>query len=177
MLSLMIVTISADPSPECRERLDAIEDAADALFHRHGIRFSEPARDAAAPLSGVGYFAIATEEASDRAVGFARVIEDEGFAHLEQLSVHPDHARRGHGRALVDAAISEAAKRGYPDMTLRTYDRIPWNRPFYESCGFRVIAAPEAPFFARILAEEEERGLADHGKRVFMRVSTTAATG
>ena len=41
-------------------------------------------------------------------VGFARVDEVGGQAHLEQLSVHPDFAGRGIGRSLVQAALAEA---------------------------------------------------------------------
>jgi len=36
-----------------------------------------------------------------------------GQAHLEQLSVQPDFARRGIGRSLVEAALDAARGRGY----------------------------------------------------------------
>src|ERR1700761_4983786 len=47
------------------------------------------------------------------AVGFARVDEVDGVAHLEQLSVVPSQMRRGIGTALLEAACSWARERGY----------------------------------------------------------------
>src|ERR1039458_4853842 len=48
-----------------------------------------------------------------------------GGAHLEQLSVHPDHARRGVGRALLRAGCAWAAAQGHHELTLATYRDVP----------------------------------------------------
>ena len=40
------------------------------------------------------------------------------------------------GDDLVHAAMAEAQHRGYDQLTLRTYAEVPWNAPFYASCGF-----------------------------------------
>nr|WP_231713191.1 GNAT family N-acetyltransferase [Arthrobacter sp. zg-Y769] len=59
--------------------------------------------------------------AGDPPVGFARLEEVDGQAHLEQLSVHPDVAGAGLGRALVQAALDWAREQGYASMTLCTF--------------------------------------------------------
>jgi GNAT superfamily N-acetyltransferase len=109
--------------------------------------------------------------AGDPAIGFAHVRELESHAHLDQLSVHPDHTRRGVGAALVEAAAARAAVKGHGSLTLTTYADIPWNAPFYARHGF-VEFADDDPRTAAQLAiseHEEELGLGRHGRRVWMR--------
>ena len=92
--------------------------------------------------------------ADDPAAGFAHVLELEGIAHLEQLAVRPAMFRRGIGTALVRAAMAEAARRGYAEISLCTYADVPWNAPFYRLLGFEEIdrAGPAAPADARARA-------------------------
>lgn len=100
--------------------------------------------------------------------GFARIEEVDGSAHLEQLSVHPLSAGRGLGRALVDAALAWARKAGYPGMTLCTFADVPFNAPFYRSCGFEVVDAQGG--LAELREEERRQGLDRLGKRVAMQI-------
>jgi GNAT superfamily N-acetyltransferase len=103
-------------------------------------------------------------------VGFAQVLEVDGFAHLEQLSVLPEYGHRGLGRALVAAAKREAGRRGYVRMTLRTFATVPWNAPFYSTCGF--IASDPLSDFHRELVRAEGRSLhGDLGPRIQMTAS------
>lgn len=102
-------------------------------------------------------------------VGFAQVFEVADGAHLEQLSVMPEHGRHGHGRLLLAAAIAEARRRGCRRMTLRTYADIPWNGPFYSRAGF-VETAPDTDFLKSLLLVERELGLERHGRRIQMTV-------
>lgn len=102
-------------------------------------------------------------------VGFARVDEVGGRAHLEQLSVHPDSARRGIGRALVQAAIVQARSLGYDTMTLCTFADVPFNAPFYASCGFEELAGP-GPALAALRTHEAQLGLDALGRRVVMQL-------
>lgn len=109
--------------------------------------------------------------AGDPPVGFAHVLDLDGHAHLEQLSVRPDRMRRGTGRALVRAALSEAIRRGHDELTLCTFAEIAWNGPFYRQLGFREIEAAAAPRAVRELrAAERASGLDEGGRRVVMRV-------
>ena len=97
--------------------------------------FSEHFGDAVAPVllspapSGLdrelepGFLLVAA--VAGRVVGFAHVTDQDGHAHLEQLSVLPEHGRRGIGSALVRAAMEEARWAGYDDMSLCTYRDVP----------------------------------------------------
>lgn len=108
--------------------------------------------------------------------GFARldVLRDDtgapaapGSLHLEQLSVHPDHGRRGLGRALLRAALAWTGDRGYDELTLATYRDVPWNGPFYASEGF-VEVGPVDEWYAEHGLDPEEEVMSRGGARVLM---------
>ncbi len=103
------------------------------------------------------------------AVAFARIEEVDGQAHLEQLSVLPDFAGQGIGRALVHAAVAWAREAGYGSMTLFTFSDVPFNAPFYASCGFASVALP-GPEVAALRDHEGRIGLDAAGRRVVMQM-------
>jgi GNAT superfamily N-acetyltransferase len=75
-------------------------------------------------------------------VGFVLLeLVDQGL-HLSELSVAPDHGRRGLGRRLVEFVCEWGRVQGFDALTLTTYRDVAWNGPFYQRLGFRVI--PEA---------------------------------
>lgn len=61
----------------------------------------------------------------------------EAVIRIEQVSVHP--ARQGVGAALIEAAARWAQQKAFDAMTLMTFRDVPWNRPYYERLGFRVV--------------------------------------
>lgn len=92
----------------------------------------------------------------------------DGTAHIEQISVHPNHARRGIGAALIDHLDEWARDRGLPEVTLTTFRDVPWNAPYYARLGFAVVDdADLGPGLRAIRAVEAELGL-DHWPRVVM---------
>jgi len=91
----------------------------------------------------------------DRPVAYLIAEVVDGNAHLEQVSVHPDHARRGIGRALLDRMIEWARTRRLPAVTLTTYTEVPWNGPYYERLGFRYLAGSETTPGLRAIRETE----------------------
>src|SRR4051794_17807146 len=105
-------------------------------------------------------------------VGFVHVELVDGFAHLAQLSVHPDAMRQGVGSALVRAAKREARELGFDRLSLTTYRDLPWNGPFYARLGFGEAPPPE-PFELRVRREERRLGLDRHGPRSVMEVALT----
>jgi GNAT superfamily N-acetyltransferase len=142
--------------------LPGLEAAADTMFDPLGI----------GPLPGAGTVeelaaALVVLVADDPPVGFCRIDEVAGDAHLEQISVHPDHARRGVGRALLRAACHWAAVSGYSDITLATYRDVPWNGPFYASEGFAERGSADDFWQAHGLAPEPPI-LGRFGTRVLM---------
>lgn len=121
-------------------------------------------------MPGFVLVAEATADAAPaRPVGFVHVLEIDRHAHLEQLSVLPSHGRQGIGRALVSAALDEARRRGHTQVTLRTYADVPWNAPFYASCGF-MVCTPDTEFHRHLAATEHALHLAAHGRRVQMSI-------
>lgn len=67
-----------------------------------------PATDGFARAARPGFILVVGEPV----VGFAHVLETDGQAHLEQLSVLRSRQRRGLGSALLRAAMAEVARRG-----------------------------------------------------------------
>ncbi|QRX96617.1 GNAT family N-acetyltransferase [Streptomyces noursei] len=98
----------------------------------------------------------------------------DGCAHIEQVSVHPERARRGVGRTLIDRAEREC---GLPALTLTTFADVPWNAPYYTRLGFRQLTAAElTPGLRAVRAHEAELGL-DRWPRVCMRREATGSGG
>ncbi|MBL8776368.1 MAG: GNAT family N-acetyltransferase [Acidimicrobiales bacterium] len=115
-----------------------------------------------------GSFWVATPVGGDP-VAYLLVEEVDGCAHVEQVSVHPDHAGQGVGARLIDTAEGWAAARGLPALTLTTFAEVAWNRPYYERLGFRVLADAEiTPGLAAIRTYEASIGI-DAWPRVCMR--------
>jgi len=99
-------------------------------------------------------------EHSDHPAGFALACEVGGNAHLDELDVDPRHGRQGLGRALVETVCDWARQAGFPAITLTTLSHIPWNAPFYEKLGFRILAPEElTPALQELLQSEVAHGL------------------
>ena len=106
---------------------------------------------------------------ADRPIGYAWVEIVDGHAHLEQLSVLPNHGRRGVGTRLLDAVAQWALERGDHEVTLTTFRDIPFNAPMYARRGYVVIPADERPpGLVALVGEEASHGL-DPAGRVAMR--------
>jgi len=101
-------------------------------------------------------------------VGFIRVEEVDGLAHVEELAVLPSHMRRGIGSALLEAACAWAASNGYRAITLITYADVPWNGPFYAARGFAEVSMALTPELAELRDWERTVGLDELGRRIVM---------
>lgn len=144
--------------------LRTIELAADRLFASVGIG---PFVNDAAEV----HFdqAVLVLVGGDPPVGFVCLELVDGIPHIWQLSVHPEHGRKGLGRVLVLAACDWARGRGFEAITLTTYRDVPWNGPFYESLGFVALDALP-PGLRAIRQHERAVGDDDFGPRVAMRL-------
>ncbi|MGY1433991.1 GNAT family N-acetyltransferase [Streptomyces reniochalinae] len=117
---------------------------------------------------------VVTPEHGSEPVAYALTEPVDGCLHVEQISVHPDSARRGVGRALLDELSARAAADGVPALTLTTFAEVPWNAPYYARLGFRSLAAGElTPGLRQIRADEAAAGL-DRWPRVCMRRETSS---
>jgi GNAT superfamily N-acetyltransferase len=156
------------------EKLRELERAAGSIFRELGmdaIADDEPPSAATLAVSqAAGTAWVATDDA-DEPMAYLLVEVIDNSAHIEQVSVHPRAARQGLGRALIETAASWARQDGLKALTLTTYRDVPWNRPYYERLGFRIVDdAHITPGLRRLRAQEAAAGL-DRWPRVVMQRS------
>lgn len=85
-----------------------------------------PVEDAGSPLF--------VAEADDEVVGFAEL--DPTEATVDKVYVHPDHAGRGVGRALLERVESAATERGLEELSVvASLNAV----PFYEAVGYERV--------------------------------------
>ena len=158
------------------KHIGPIEDAGAPMFREHFGPDMNPVLEAKADdgwqrIEKDGFLMVATAEEAGP-VGFVHVLVIDGHAHLEQISVVPDHARQGIGARLVRAAMDEARALGFRRMSLCTYRDVPWNGPFYAGLGFaEVDEADLAPYERQIREKERRIGLDEDGVRCVMSVA------
>jgi GNAT superfamily N-acetyltransferase len=108
-------------------------------------------------------------DATDRPVAYLLVETVDGAANIAQVSVLPEHAGHGIGRALIERAGTWAHDRGLPALTLTTYVDVPWNGPYYERLGFHYLTADEETHGLRAIRDRERRAGLDAWPRACMR--------
>lgn len=170
-------------TPDELSLLRSIEKAAGVLFHDIGMTevaaHPPPSLEVFGQYQRAGLAWTAAARPGDQAVGFVLVKLIDGAAHVEQVSVHPDHARQGIGRLLIDEVGRWAAGQGLLALTLSTFRDVAWNGPYYARLGFRELAAAElTPGLAEIQREETAMGL-DPATRIFLRreIETSGVSG
>jgi ribosomal protein S18 acetylase RimI-like enzyme len=148
--------------PDDLPLLADIERTAGELFAPYGFApsMSEVITPPADLRTGLAEGALFVAEADGAVVGFALASPLDGGMHLNELDVLPSHGRRGIGSALVAAVVDCTKRRGLPYLTLSTLRSVPWNAPWYERLGFRVLGPAEVtPVLRSLLAQERSRGL------------------
>ncbi|MEL7111031.1 MAG: GNAT family N-acetyltransferase [Pseudomonadota bacterium] len=152
--------------------LIAVDKAASAMFEPTGLLSADSLNDHVPEdvfetEIPVGNVFVARNE-HGWAVGFALVRLRGNGLYLDQVSVHPDHGKKGIGRALVIRVLADAETRKLPHVSLSTFRDVAWNGPFYASMGFREIPrAKLEPYMLEI--EEAQKPFMDVEKRCFMR--------
>ncbi|NOV23449.1 GNAT family N-acetyltransferase [Cupriavidus necator] len=150
-------------------RLPDIELAAAALFPEGDLpallRLVSTPDSALAAAQREGRLWVA--ERAGEIAGFALASRNGACGYLDEMDVHPDHGRRGIGRALVGTVQGWARANGLRTLNLTTFAHLPWNAPFYASMGFRRLEDGElCPLLAEALAAQRAAGLR---QRVAMR--------
>jgi GNAT superfamily N-acetyltransferase len=154
------------------EDLRAIERAAGQCLRELGMPETaddEPLSvDELAGYQQTGRAWVAVDEA-DRPVAYLIADLVDGTVHIEQVSVRPDHGRRGIGRGLIEHVAEWAWSDGVLALTLTTFAEVPWNAPYHLRLGFRVLGHEElAPGLRAIRDREAAHGL-DRWPRLCMR--------
>ncbi len=111
---------------------------------------------------------VATDQA-DRPVAYILVRPVDDGAHVEQVSVHADHARRGIGAKLIDTVARWAATQGLEAVTLTTFADVPWNAARYRRMRFSEVPDDEIGEGLRRIVEEEADTVPGSWPRVVMR--------
>ena len=146
-------------------------------------------RRAGEQFRGIGMPSIADDPPSST-TGRAWVIDDDDgapvayllvetvddAAHVAQVSVLPEPARRGLGRALVDHADEWARANDLSAISLTTFRDVPWNGPYYERLGFTTVPADEQGPQLRSVVESERHLERGNGPRIVQRPRWAART-
>lgn len=148
-------------------RLNEIEQIADELYAEVGLRIVLDMPTAAHERLAAGPLWVAVDEA-DRPIGFLLGGEIDGFAYIDQLSVLPEHGRKGIGGRLIATAVEWARGTGVQAILLSTYRDVPWNQPFYEKHGFVEMPESEWDEEIREARAQEVRLGHDPARRLFM---------
>ena len=136
--------------------LVALELRAGQLFHQVGMsEVADHAPDEPALRNSVedGLVWIARDDGRIAGYVSAEVVDEN--AHVAQVSVSPDHARRGVGRILIEHVEAWGREAARPATTLTTFRDVPWNGPYYRRLGYRELADSEiGPELAATMAVE-----------------------
>lgn len=135
-------------TPSDAPHLSAIEHAADQLFRCANTHLiadlpANPPTDYL-PLIAAGQAWVAYPASTPSVpIAFiaAKLFSNSVFIH--QLSVHPSVGRQGIGKALMQHAEYWARRQGYHAVELTTFTDVPFNKPYYEGLGYRVLVEME----------------------------------
>jgi GNAT superfamily N-acetyltransferase len=168
--SMGIRTATVDELPALQD----IERAAGRCFAEVGmseIADDEPfSLDELARYQRAGRVWVAVHD-TGRPVAYLIADLVDGNIHIEQVSVHPDSARRGVGRSLLEHVAGWAAADGVPALTLTTFEQVPWNAPYYARCGFFRLSDSELTPQLRAIRQREAEYGRDRWPRVCMRLN------
>jgi GNAT superfamily N-acetyltransferase len=151
-------------------RLRAIERAAGARFRAVGM--DDVAEGEPTPVSiledraDVGRLCVAVGD-NEELAGFLIWSPKDGFAYIEEVSVHPDHAGHRLAARLIERLADDLRGR-FPALTLATFRDVPWNAPYYARLGFAELPRNETgPQHDETWRHQAENGL-DMSRRLLM---------
>jgi GNAT superfamily N-acetyltransferase len=151
--------------------LSGLEDAAGEVFSLEDL--PEPARSAGIPRQqfesavDAQRLWVAVEQGSEVPIGFLLVEILDGCWHVQELDVHPHHARRGTGSRLLDHALRAGASRGFATATLTTFEHVPWNAPFVSRarCSHAPAGGPRRRPASQSRVFDRSPALGNHATR------------
>ena len=132
----------------------ALASCVEAAYHHYIPRIRKPPGPMLADYAEViARHQVWVAEAERQIIGVLVLIPEEDALLLDNIAVHPDHQRRGIGRALLELADAEALCQGYDELRLYTHETMTENIALYTRSGW----------------VETHRGHQDGYARVFMR--------
>lgn len=157
------------------DALCLIDYRADQQFANHGYP-----QIAAEPLCGRDEFmrafadsqlTVAVCAVTTLPVGYVATETYAGHAYIRQMSVDPDHGRKGIGSSLLRHAVEQARNNRFLAIWLSTFRNVPFNMPFYAKQGFEEVALENANSVLIELFNKEVPADVDPSNRVLMRLS------
>jgi GNAT superfamily N-acetyltransferase len=159
------------PRPDELPLLVDIERAAGRAYADHGmpeVAADDPGSAAELePYRAAGAAWVAVDDGDSPVAYIITAAVDDG-THIEQVSVHPAHAGRGIGAALIAHVAALARAQGRTAVTLTTFRDIPWNAPYYARLGFRELPDDEWGQQLRSLIARERKAIPGDAPRVAM---------
>jgi predicted N-acetyltransferase YhbS len=144
------------------EALREIERRAGALFREIGMvavadEEPTPRHEFAVAVDAERVF-VCEDDRRRQVIGYLMVENVDSAMHIAEVSVSPEYARQRVGQALIDHTAEWAREQGTTALTLTTFRDVPWNAPYYERLGFRVMTPEEiGPALAAIVRTESQR--------------------
>ncbi|MCW2395910.1 MULTISPECIES: GNAT family N-acetyltransferase [unclassified Sphingobium] len=116
-------------------------------------------------LQFIGARSVWVAVVGERVMGFLAAEQFESDLHINEVSVVRHYQRQGIGRKLIDTAQAYAQRRACTGLTLTTFRYVPWNAPYYERLGFRILGkrASESRL-RRLVAQEVTSGFAPESR-------------
>lgn len=115
--------------------------------------------DAADLLAAIAAALMWVATDADEVIGFVFAEPCTDGLYVRELSVAAPCHRRGHGSALMATLTAAARMRGDRQLVLTTDRILPWNAPFYQRLGFRLVEGSAIPAEAqRRLARQYAAG-------------------
>jgi ribosomal protein S18 acetylase RimI-like enzyme len=107
----------------------------------------------------------------DDVIGYVSFYPRGPYMHIEEIAVHRDHRRRGHGRLLAAQVLAAAdADPQCTHLSLVAFCRASWALGLYASLGFGPLAAAAGPLpHAELLAELLPEAGADEPRQIMIR--------
>ena len=101
------------------------------------------------------------DDAAGEVVAFLAATRHGERLHIDEFDVAQRAQGQGLGRRMLNHVIAWARREGLEALSLTTFQSVPWNAPFYRSCGFELWEQDLAADVAAALADEASRGLKD----------------
>ncbi|XXX81909.1 GNAT family N-acetyltransferase [Sorangium sp. So ce134] len=138
--------------------LVAVEQACAAMYQEKiGVDAADvPARALSELVALTRQHDVRVAEADDEVAGYlAWRDEAPGVAYLEELSVHPDHQRRGIATRLLAELQERARELGMEQIVLRARAKAGWAQAFFKKAGFAPLG-DDAPAKVRAWRSGQE---------------------
>ncbi len=124
------------------------------------------------------WVAVVEKPPFEQPVGFVVIKFLPKSCFVVELDVHPDYGRMGIGSALMESCCCRAQSRGFKQVLLTTFRKVPWNIPFYQRLGFEVLPREEwSQEISAIVDHEARYGFAPEKRVVMRRIVPPLASG